>query len=147
MYALDTNVVSELRLIREGRADPAVARWASSLTSDDLYLPAITLYESAYGVAIAQKTGHPESEALRAWIEKLRELYGPHILIADEEVAMLAAKYRVQAPHAVLDALIAATAKVNNLTVATRNVKDFKRFPVPVFNPWEYSDELGDNGE
>ena len=35
------------------------------------------------------------------------------------------------------DAMIAATAIVHNLTVVTRNLRDFKRFEVQTFNPFD----------
>ena len=69
MYLLDTNVVSELRKIRQGKADPGVARWVEGVASSDLYISVITVQELEIGVMLAERRDREKGKILRSWFE------------------------------------------------------------------------------
>jgi len=138
MYLLDTNLVSELRKIRSGNADPNVARWADSVDAGVLYLSAIAILELEIGVLRIERRDVTQGAILRAWLEKqvLVEFNG-RVLPIDTAVARCCAGLHVPTPPSERDALVAATAFVHHLTVVTRNVDDFTPTGVPVINPWQ----------
>ncbi len=138
MFILDTNVVSELRKIRLGRADKNVAQWADSVDSVDLYLSAITVQELEMGVLLAERRDPPQGAMFRVWFEShVLPAFAGRILPVDTAVAKRSAALHVPNPRPVIDSLIAATALVHGMTVVTRNVADFQSSGVPLLNPWE----------
>lgn len=138
MFVLDTNVVSELRKIRLGRADKNVAQWADSVDSVDLYLSAITVQELEIGVLFAERRDPPQGAIFRAWLDRhVLPAFAGRILSVDTAVAQRSAKLHVPDPRSVRDCLIAATALVHRMTVVTRNVADFESSGVALLNPWE----------
>jgi len=138
MFVLDTNVVSELRKIRLGRADKNVAQWADSVDSVDLYLSAITVQELEIGVLFAERRDPPQGAIFRAWLDRhVLPAFAGRILSVDTVVAQRSAKIHVPDPRSVRDCLIAATALVHRMTVVTRNVADFESSGVALLNPWE----------
>lgn len=138
MFVLDTNVVSELRKIRLGRADKCVAQWADSVDSVDLYLSVITLQELEIGVLLAERRDPPQGAIFRAWLDsRVLPAFAGRILPVDTAVARRSAKLHVPDPRPVRDCLIAATALVHGMTVVTRNVVDFESSGVALLNPWE----------
>lgn len=137
MFILDTNVVSELRKIRLGRADPQVALWADSVDSVDLYVSAITVQELEIGVLLAERRDPRQGALFRAWLDNhVLPAFAGRILPVDTAVALRSAKLHVPDPRPVRDCLIAATALVHGLTVVTRNTVDFEATGVPLLNPW-----------
>lgn len=138
MFILDTNVVSELRKVRLGRADPNVARWADSVDAADLYLSAITVQELEMGVLLAERRDPPQGAMFRVWFEShVLPAFAGRILPVDTAVAKRSAALHVPDPRPAMDSLIAATALVHSLTVVTRNVGDFEPCGVLILNPWE----------
>ena len=138
MFILDTNVVSELRKIRLGRADKNVAQWADSVDSVDLYLSAITVQELEIGVLLAERRDPPQGAIFRVWFEShVLPAFAGRILPVDTAVAKRSAALHVPDPRPVIDSLIAATALVHGMTVVTRNVADFQSSGVSILNPWE----------
>lgn len=138
MFILDTNVVSELRKVRIGRADPNVARWADSVDAADLYLSAITVQELEMGVLLAERRDPPQGAMFRVWFEShVLPAFAGRILPVDAAVAKRSAALHVPDPRPAMDSLIAATALVHGLTVVTRNVADFESCGVLILNPWE----------
>ena len=138
MFVLDTNVVSELRKIRLGRADARVAKWADSVESVDLYLSAITVQELEIGVLLAERRDPAKGAVFRAWLNShVLPAFAGRILPVDTAVAQRSAKLHVPDPRPVRDGLIGATALVHGMTVVTRNVADFEPFGVLLLNPWE----------
>ncbi len=138
MFVLDTNVVSELRKIRLGRADACVAKWADSVESVDLYLSAITVQELEIGVLLAERRDPAQGAVFRAWLNShVLPAFAGRILPVDTAVAQRSAKLHVPDPRPVRDGLIGATALVHRMTVVTRNVADFEPFGVLLLNPWE----------
>ena len=139
MFLLDTNVVSELRKVRSGKAAAAVADWAAELPAARLFVSVITIHELEHGLLLAERADPAQGRVLRAWLdESVPAAFAERILPVDEAVARRAAGLHVPDPAPFRDALIGATALVHGMTVATRNVRDFERFAgLVVINPWE----------
>jgi len=137
MFLIDTNVVSELRGVRTGKANARVAQWADSVDTVDLYLSAITIHELEIGVLLAERKDAPQGRMLRAWLnDHVLPAFDGRILPVDTAVAQRSAQLSVPDPRPLQDGLIAATALVHGLTVVTRNVADFAPTGVRVLNPW-----------
>ncbi len=136
-YLLDTNVVTELRKAKAGKADPAVAAWAATVPAASLFLSVVTVQELEIGVLLVERRDAPQGRVLRAWLEDyVLPAFADRILPVDVAVARRSATLHVPDPRPVRDALIAATALVHGLSVATRNIADFELTGVPVVNPW-----------
>jgi len=140
MFVLDTNVVSELRKVRFGKADAQVAKWADSVEAVSLYVSAITILELEIGVLQMEGRDRSQGAMLRAWMDNqvLPEFTG-RVLPVDTAVAQRYARLHVPGRRAERDALIAATALVHGMTIVTRNLADFEATGVPVLNPWDGS--------
>jgi predicted nucleic acid-binding protein len=138
MFVLDTNVVSELRKVRLGRADANVAAWADSVKATDLYLSAITLQELEIGVLLAGHRDPKQGAVFRVWLNShVLPAFEGRILPVDTAVALRSAKQNVPNPRPFRDGLIAATALVHGMTVVTRNLADFEGTGVAMLNPWD----------
>jgi predicted nucleic acid-binding protein len=136
MYLLDTNVVSELR--KANKADPSVRMWAQMLPAASLYLSAITILELETGVLLIERRDRKQGAVLRAWMDgHVLPAFSDRILAIDATVAQRCAALQVPNPRSDRDALIAATALIHGMTVATRNVSHFRPMGVVVVNPWE----------
>ncbi|SDY39209.1 hypothetical protein SAMN05421644_15812 [Allochromatium warmingii] len=137
MYLLDTNVVSELRKVRSNKANIHVARWASQVETDALFLSVIVLQELEFGILRVERKDVVQGRLLRVWLEaQVLPTFNGRILAVDADVARLSARLHVPDPRPVRDALIAATALVHELTVVTRNTQDFIPTGVRLLNPW-----------
>ena len=137
MFLLDTNVVSELRKIRLGKADARVAHWADSVDATDLYLSVITIQELEIGVLLAERRDPSQGAVFRSWMNAhVLPAFSGRILVVDTAVAQRSARLHVPDPRSVRDALIAATALVHGMTVVTRNLADFEPTGVSILNPW-----------
>ena len=138
MFLLDTNVVSELRKVRLGRADKNVAQWADSVDAADLYLSAITLQELEIGVLLAERRDATQGAVLRTWLQNhALPAFAGRILSVDAAVAQRSAALHVPDPRPFRDSLIAATALVHGMTLVTRNVADFEACGLDWLNPWD----------
>ena len=137
MFLLDTNVVSELRKIRLGRADKNVAQWADSVDATQLFLSVITVQELEVGVLLAERRDPPQGAVLRAWLENhVLPAFEGRILPVDLKIAKRSAALHLPDPRPAMDSLIAATALVRGMTLVTRNVVDFQPTGVAMLNPW-----------
>ena len=135
MYILDTNVVSELRKAK--KANQNVTKWAQLLPSETLYISVISVLELEIGILLIERHDQEQGAILRTWMSKhVLPTFSGRILAIDTAVAQRCAKLHVRGPRSDRDALIAATALVHGLTVATRNVADFEGMGVDVLNPW-----------
>jgi len=139
-YLLDTNVVSEFAR-PDNQPEQRVKQWLESIDPDSLYASVLTSGETRKGIeklSPGKRRSHLES-----WLEKdLHEWFENRLLVVDEPIAnrwgLLAAQAkRSGTALAVIDGLLSATALEHNLTVVTRNSKDFAHLGVPVLNPWE----------
>ncbi len=137
MFLLDTNVVSELRKVRLGRADRNVALWAEGVETAALYLSAITVQELEIGVLLAERRDPPQGAVFRRWFEdQVLPAFAGRVLPVDTAVARRSAVLHVPDPAPFRDSLIAATALIHHMTLVTRNVADFQASGVELLNPW-----------
>lgn len=140
MFVLDTNVVSELRKVRLGKADTNVTAWTESVDASDLFVSAITIMELELGVLSIERKNATQGALLRSWLDQhvLPEFSG-RTLPVDTAVAQRCARLHVPDKRGERDALIAATALVHGMTVVTRSIADFKPTGVTTVNPWDVS--------
>ncbi len=139
MYLLDTDVVSELRKARSGKADAKVAAWAAEIPTSSLFLSVITLEELEIGVRLVERRDPRQGSILRAWLDDhVLPAFAERILPIDVRVARRSASLHVPDPRPIRDTLLAATALVHELTVATRNVDDFEPRGVDLVDPWSF---------
>ena len=137
MFVLDTNVVSELRKAKAGKADKNVTAWAASVSPGGLFLSAITILELETGALLVERRDPAQGAILRAWLDgHVLPAFAGRVLAVDTAVAQRCARLHMPDPRADRDALIAATALVHGMTVVTRNVADFELTGVPLLNPW-----------
>jgi predicted nucleic acid-binding protein len=133
-YVLDTNVVSETR--KGDRADAGVRAWFSSLSGDQVFLSVLVVGELRRGVENLDRRDPEGARALGRWLNSIVERFEDRILPVDRAVAEEWGRLNVPNPLPVVDGLLAATAKVNGLTLATRNTVDVAASGVPLLNPF-----------
>lgn len=133
MYLLDTNVVSELRKIRP---HGAVLAWLQSVNDVDLHLSAVTLGEIQSGIELTREQNPAKASEISSWADLVSASFS--VLPMDGNTFREWARLMHRKPGALYeDAMIAATARVHDLTVVTRNVGDFTGFGVALLNPFE----------
>ncbi|MDO5609359.1 MAG: type II toxin-antitoxin system VapC family toxin [Pseudomonadota bacterium] len=138
MWLLDTNVVSELRKVRSGRADVNVAHWADACDTQQLYLSVTSIEELELGVLLAERKDPQKGASLRKWLHtQVIPGFGRRVLAVDTGIALRSAALHCPNPRPMRDALIAATALEHGMTVVTRNTADFAPMGVAVLNPWQ----------
>ncbi|MBD9446673.1 putative nucleic acid-binding protein [Rhizobium tibeticum] len=137
-YLLDTNVVSELRKVGDGKADANVTKWVGAQDSNDLFISAITILEIERGILTIQRRDAAQGSRLRGWMDsRVRPEFAERVLPIDDAIATRCAHLHIPDRRNEADALIAATALVHGLTVVTRNVQDFDDTGVIVVDPWQ----------
>jgi len=135
MYLLDTNIVSELR---KAKPHGAVLAWLNSVPESALFLSAVTLAEIQAGIEITRTQDAEKAKSIEVWLDQLSSAF--NILPMDGSIFREWARLmHNQSDTLYEDAMIAASARVHQLTVVTRNVRDFKSFKVNLFNPFGYS--------
>ncbi|HEV2952907.1 MAG TPA: type II toxin-antitoxin system VapC family toxin [Candidatus Dormibacteraeota bacterium] len=138
MFVLDTNVVSELRKAKSGKADKNVTAWAATVPASSLFLSVITVLELETGVLRSELRDRHQGNLLRTWLENhVLPAFAGRVIPVDTVVVQRCARLQVPESRSDRDALIAATALVHGMTVVTRNVADFHPTQVPVINPWD----------
>jgi predicted nucleic acid-binding protein len=139
MYLLDTNVVSELRKVKSGKADKNVQDWSFQVDPQLLYISSSVIHEIELGILLAERSDKTKGRVLRKWMsEHVLPTFKERILSVDSDVAMISATYQVPNPKPYRDTLIAATAVVHGMTLVTRNISDFCLNNVKTLNPWDY---------
>ena len=132
MYLLDTNVILELR---KSKPHGGVLAWLNRVADDSIFLSAVTLGELQAGIELTRKQDGAKAEEIEAWVDRLAQSY--QILPMDHTAFRECARLMHGRPDQLLeDAMLAATAIVYRLIVATRNTRDFEHFRVPLFNPF-----------
>ena len=144
MYLIDTNVVSEAR--KKDGSNPGVIGFFDRVvaSSEPVYLSVVSIGELRRGIELVRHRGDSrQAERLEAWLTVVLDQYGDHILAFDGDAAQVWGRLRVPNPGHELDKQIAAIALVNDLTVVTRNIADFKSTGVKLVNPFlPATDEL-----
>ena len=139
MYLLDTNVVSELR---RPRPHPAVLAWIRDVAEEDLHVCAVTVGEIQAGIEITREQDAMKAAELDEWLGRVLDTY--QVLGVDAAAFREWARLMHRRSDTLLqDAVIAAVAVVNRLTVVTRNVRDFERLGVATLDPFTYEDRRG----
>jgi predicted nucleic acid-binding protein len=136
-FVLDTNVVSEAR--KGSRADAGVMSWLSSVAAEDLYLSVLVVGEIRQGIEGLRRRDSVQADHLEVWLSGLRRRYADRILPIDLEIAEEWGRMNAPDPISSRDGLMAATAKVRNMTFVTRNTSDVARTGVRLLNPFDLS--------
>ena len=140
MFLLDTNVVSELR---RPRPHGAVLAWLNSVDDASLHLATVTLGEIQAGIELTREQDVAKAAEIESWLDLVAASY--NVLAMDGSAFRCWAKFMHKRSDTLYeDAMIAAIAVVNGLTVVTRNVSDFAALGVNVLNPFEFE---GGSGE
>ena len=137
MYLLDTNAVSDLRKAGTRSENPGLVAWATGVSNLDLFLSSISVLELEIGVQRVERRDAKQGRVLRRWLsEAVLPAFVDQILSFDLAAALLCAEYHVPNPSSDRDSFIAAIAASHELTVVTRNQRDFAPFGVALINPW-----------
>ncbi len=134
-FLVDTNVISELR--KGARARPGVRRWFESLDPDEVFLSVIVIGEIRRGIESIRRRDAGAASSLDRWLRRVVSSHEGRILPIDARTADEWGRLNVPDPIPVVDGLMAATAKVHGLTLATRNVRDVERTGVSLMNPFD----------
>jgi predicted nucleic acid-binding protein len=134
-FLLDTNVLSE---IRKPRPHGGVVAWLSDREPHQLFVSAVSVGEIQRGIERTRRQDEGKAAEIQGWLERL--IVSSQVLPMDAYCFREWAWLMEQAPEELSeDAMIAATARVHGLVVATRNERDFRNFNVQVVNPFKSS--------
>ncbi len=134
MYLIDTNVISELR---KPKPHGAVVAWLGAYQHVPMYISAVSVGEIQAGIEITLEQDVSKAHDIERWLGRVTANYEilPMNALCFKQWAKLMHR---QSDTLVMDAMIAATAKIFNLIVVTRNVRDFEHFDCAALNPFEY---------
>lgn len=137
MYLLDTNVISELRKVESGRANPGLSAWAASIDVAALYLSVLTVQELELGILRLERRDAAQGALLRNWLEhQVLPAFAGRILPVSLPISRRCAALNVPDSRPLADSLIAATALEHDLLLVTRNVSDMVGTGVRLLNPF-----------
>jgi predicted nucleic acid-binding protein len=134
MYLLDTNIVSELR---KPKPHGGVMAWLESVDDAHLHLSAVSIGEIQAGIELTRQQDPAKAADIEAWLDMLATAYN----VLPMDAATFRRRARLmhrQSDTLYEDAMIAATAQIHGLTVATRNEADFKALGMEVLNPFAW---------
>jgi predicted nucleic acid-binding protein len=135
-FLADTNVLSELR--KRTRADERVRAWTAAHGWSAIHTSWIAIAEMKRGAALVARRDPAQAAMLEKWISEVLDHLGDRVLPVERSVAEAWAHLMVPNPRPAMDALIAATAQVHGLTLATRNVRDFAGSGISLVDPWTF---------
>lgn len=133
-YLVDTNVISELR--KGERANPAVRSWFADVEDAEIFLSVLTVGEIRRGIESVRRRDPDSAVALDGWLGRVVEAHRDRIIHIDRVVAEEWGRMNAPDPLPVVDGLLAATARVTGLTLATRNIGDVERTGIDLVNPF-----------
>jgi hypothetical protein len=133
-FLIDTNVISEFR--KGARCDARVASWFASVNDEQLYLSVLTLGEIRRGAEKLRRRDVRGADALDRWLVDVERAFVGRILPVDNDVAGEWGRMSALRTAPVVDSLLAATAKVNDLTLVTRNVRDVDGLGAIILDPF-----------
>ena len=138
MYLLNTNIISELKKLDSGKIHPQVQRWAYSINLMQTKISVVSIIEIRTGILSLARKDQAQAASLDNWFtNRLLPAYRTRTLSVDTEVALICAQLHIPAKRPINDAYISATAIAHNLTLVTRNVRDFQGLPLILENPFE----------
>jgi predicted nucleic acid-binding protein len=140
-FLLDTNVLSELR--KGGRCDPGVRGWMEDAVAEKLFVSVMVLGEIRHGIERIRIRDQPQARALEKWLRSLTTEFADRILPVDERVADQWGRIGLRQPGPLLDAFLAATALVHDLTVVSRDEDGFRHTGARLLNPFSKSEPQG----
>jgi hypothetical protein len=134
-FLLDTSILSEIR--KGPRCHPGVARWFASIGEHEIYLSVLVVGEIRKGIELLRRKDRDAAVRLESWLQQVVHDYDERILPVDRTVAEEWGRLSVPNPLPTVDGLLAATAKVSHLVLATRNVDNIKTTGVRCVNPFD----------
>ncbi len=138
MFLLDTNIISEMRKKKLGTVNSGVIQFFTNTLQEQAFISVISIMEIKQGILHLQhRNDNQQAHILQEWLDNdILTAFEGRILPVTTDVALQCASFHVLDKSSANDALIGATAKVSNLTVVTRNDKDFNFKGVKVVNPF-----------
>jgi predicted nucleic acid-binding protein len=133
-YLLDTNVISETRKMK---ADKGVMAFLAAADQEGLFLSVLTLGELRKGVKVKRRSDPAAADQLGAWVDGIQTIFVDHILDIDTTIGVFWGELSAARSLPVVDTLIAATAISHDLTLVTRNTRDFVSTGVKTLDPWQ----------
>ena len=133
-FLLDTNVISEIR--KRDRTNPNVARWVARTPVTDMATSVLVVAEIRHGIELLRRRDPEQAKSYDRWFSDMRAKLADRVLPIDEPVAEAWAVLGIPNPLPLIDGLLAATAKVHDLILVTRNVSQVSATGVRLFDPF-----------
>ena len=140
-FLVDTNIISEVR--KGERCDRNVAAWYFSIEAGDLYLSVLVTGEIRRGIEQARRRDPTRASVFEEWLAGINLAFGDRVFPVDQAVADEWGRLAAIRTVPPIDGLLAATAKVHGMTLATRNETDVAGLGAQVLNPFRFRDEPG----
>jgi predicted nucleic acid-binding protein len=132
-YLLDTGVLSELR---KTRRDERVATWVLGVEPDELYVSVLVLGEIEKGIELVAPRDRDKARALQGWLARLEVAFRGRTVPVDRDIAHEWGRMSATRLIPVIDGLLAASAKVRDLTLVTRNTKQLAGLGARLLDPF-----------
>lgn len=133
-FLLDTNVLSE---VKRSRGDVRVKNWFAKADSGALFTSVMVVGEIRRGIELMRRRDASQIAGFEAWLSQLQKEFGERVLRITQEIAEEWGRLNVPDPLPTIDALLVATARVHDLTIISRNIRDIGRGGARVLNPWQ----------